>query len=165
MRFCRYPWADRSPSMDRARSPACPKTDTKTLAWRRSGEVSTAVTVTKPTRGSLISVAIASESTSRTASSTRSMRSDFMLVPKVRPRDHTALDADALRTAGVEQAARGVGRLLAPPGRPRGHRDRERRALPGVLVVHLRHGGAELRAQRRLERVQLGSLGLQRPGD
>src|SRR3712207_4528557 len=99
--------------MDRARTPAWPRTETKTLAWRRSGEVSTGVTVTNPTRGSLISVGIASESTSRTASSTRRMRSDFILVPKVRPGDHAPLDARALRATRVRQPAHGVRRLLA----------------------------------------------------
>src|SRR2546423_15272825 len=51
-----------------------PSTLTKTRAWRRSADVSTPVTVTKPIRGSLSSPML-SDRTSLTASFTRRRRS------------------------------------------------------------------------------------------
>src|SRR5439155_21709414 len=66
----RYPCEDDNPASDSSRSLSSPSTLTKTRARRRSGLVSTAVTVTNPTRGSFSSVAIASLNTSRMASLT-----------------------------------------------------------------------------------------------
>ena len=68
------------PASARARL-ASPSTLTKTRAWRRSGLVSTAVTVTNPMRGSLRPSASRADRTSLTASFTRLMRSPATLVP------------------------------------------------------------------------------------
>src|SRR3954452_24025145 len=69
-RACRTPCAAASPSSVFARLASEPSTLTKTRACRRSGEVSTPVTVTKPIRGSFSSPT-PTETTSRTASLTR----------------------------------------------------------------------------------------------
>src|SRR5262249_39078665 len=60
IRRCRKPCADPSPARLSARVSASPRTLTYTRAWRRSGLVLTAVTVTNPTRGSLISLVMTS---------------------------------------------------------------------------------------------------------
>src|SRR4051812_43710500 len=74
------PCEEASPSSVAWRSGSSPSTLTYTRAWRRSGLVSTAVTVTNPIRGSFRPSAIRAESTSRTASLTRLMRSPATLV-------------------------------------------------------------------------------------
>src|SRR5438067_8517722 len=80
-----------------ARTGASPSTLTNTRAWRRSGLVSTAVTVTKPMRGSLRPSAIRDERTSRSASLTRRMRSPGTLLPQyLAGRDESALEAHAV---------------------------------------------------------------------
>src|SRR5215208_7732727 len=71
-----------------SRSSGLPRTDTYTRAWRRSGVVSTDVTVTNPMRGSRRPSAIRTETTSRTASFTRRMRS--AILEKVFPGHHPA---------------------------------------------------------------------------
>src|SRR5579862_1207961 len=74
IRDCRKPCADWRPASVACRFRALPSTDTKTRPSRRSGETSTPVTVTMPTRGSLSST-IASATTARTDSFTRRIRS------------------------------------------------------------------------------------------
>src|SRR5919206_3945139 len=78
-----------------ARSSGSPRTDTYTRAWRRSGLVSTDVTVTNPMRGSRSPSAIRTETTSRTASFTRRMRS--AILEKVFPGHHPAFHRRAFR--------------------------------------------------------------------
>src|SRR3954463_9561295 len=73
-RACRKPWDAASPSIEAARSSSLPRTLTYTRAWRRSGLVSTEVTVTNPILGSFRPSAKRAESTSRTASLTLLMR-------------------------------------------------------------------------------------------
>ena len=68
------PCEERRPSSVASRCSSSPSTLTCTLAARRSGLVSTEVTVTKPMRGSLNSVAIAAPTTSRSTSLMRRMR-------------------------------------------------------------------------------------------
>jgi hypothetical protein len=51
-----------------------PMTDTHTLAWLSSRSTSTRVTVTNPMRGSAISRAMMAEISSRSSSSSRSVR-------------------------------------------------------------------------------------------
>src|SRR4051812_17439467 len=66
---------DARPSNVAARCDSEPSTETKTLAWRRSRDTSTAVTVTSPaTRGSLTSFARKVAISSRIAAATRSER-------------------------------------------------------------------------------------------
>ncbi len=151
----RNPWAELEPLEARlARVGSSPSTDTKTVAWRRSGEVSTEVTVTKPTRGSLRSVATASESTTRTASSTRRMRAEGILdhPPEVLIGDHETLERGAVGMAvehealdpvqpAIELAQRRAGQRGrrawraggGPGGRPRRRRRRGARgAVPSA---------------------------------
>ncbi len=91
-----------------ARCRSLPSTLTHTFAWARSRDVSTAVTVTNPIRGSL-SVGIASERTCFIASSTRRMRSG-RLTRATRPRAHEL----PLRRARARTPGRGAS---APPRR------------------------------------------------
>src|SRR4051794_3365104 len=74
------PWEERNPSSVASRSSSSPSTLTYTLAVRRSGLVSTEVTVTKPIRGSLNSVETAAPTTSRSTSLMRRMREPAMLL-------------------------------------------------------------------------------------
>src|SRR3954452_22944486 len=74
------PWEERSPSSVASRSSSSPSTLTNTLAVRRSGLVSTEVTVTKTMRGSLNSPEIAAPTTSRSTSLMRRMRGPGMLL-------------------------------------------------------------------------------------
>src|SRR3979409_1915790 len=92
---------------------------TYTRAWRMSGLVLTPVTVTNPTRGSRRSFAMASLSTSRTASSTRRMRPSAILslpaeswdqVGQLGDRREHPLDAHALGTASLQPALEVVDR-------------------------------------------------------
>src|SRR4051812_36099518 len=120
MRRWRKPCAERSAAIERSRSGSLPSTETKTRAWRRSGDVSTAVTVTKPTRGSLSSCVIAPDKTSRTASSTRRMRPPLILVTP----SHPTRPAAARRARPAGSARRGSARRRrrhprrAPGSRP-----------------------------------------------
>ena len=70
---CSTPCEERRPAIVASRSSSEPSTLTNTLAARRSGLVSTDVTVTKPMRGSLSS-AMAAPITSRSTSLMRRMR-------------------------------------------------------------------------------------------
>src|SRR6185312_5669574 len=91
-----------------SRSSSLPRTDTYTRACLRSGLVSTEVTVTNPMRGSLSPSARRAETTSRTASFTRRMRSAILeqVFPGNHPtfhrctvgehRDHVALQSCSL---------------------------------------------------------------------
>src|SRR3954470_12129139 len=74
------PWEERSPSSVASRSSSPPSTLTNTLAARRSGLVSTEVTVTKPMRGSFNSPATAIPTTSRSTSLMRRIRGPAMLL-------------------------------------------------------------------------------------
>src|SRR4051794_2547766 len=74
------PWEERSPSSVASRSSSPPSTLTNTLAARRSGLVSTEVTVTKPIRGSFNSPATAAPTTSRSTSLMRRIRGPAMLL-------------------------------------------------------------------------------------
>src|SRR3954465_5370335 len=89
------PWACCKPASESSRSRFLPRTLTNTRAWRRSGLVSTAVTVTKPMRGSLRPSAIRAERTSRRASLTLRMRSAATLLPQyVEHGSDTAFEPD-----------------------------------------------------------------------
>src|SRR5215211_1160934 len=74
MADCRTPWEDRRPARLASRSASPPSTLTYTRAERRSGLVSTEVTVTNPIRGSSSSLVIADPITSRMSSLTLLMR-------------------------------------------------------------------------------------------
>src|SRR3954467_2239085 len=69
-RDCRKPFEWRSPARASSRAASSPSTLKYTRALRRSGDVSTPVTVTKPMRGSFRPAASCAERTSLTASFT-----------------------------------------------------------------------------------------------
>src|ERR1039458_4639160 len=142
-----------------------------------SGLVLTPVTVTKPTRGSLRSVAIASDRTALMASSTRRMRPPRILASaesfalrahtsssQILDRGQQSLDAGSLRTASEHPALHPVGRLGYPAQRPAGEGRGQRRALPQILIPGLGHGHAEAPVQLGLDRAQLLALALQAAG-
>ena len=89
-----------------------PSTLTKTRACRRSGEVSTPVTVTKPILGSFSSRS-ASESTWRTASFTLRIRSATALTYRPRPRLGSRVTRRLLAAVLVSAAVAGAGAALA----------------------------------------------------
>src|SRR5262249_26784272 len=91
----RTPCAAASPSRELARFFSDPSTLTYTVAWWRSGDVSTPVIVTKPIRGSF-RPPTASASTARTDSLTRRIRSLGI------ERHHLPVDPDALELLPVE---------------------------------------------------------------
>src|SRR5919204_5655545 len=155
-RAWRTPWAAPSPSSVRSRFRSEPRTLTKTRAWRRSDDVSTAVIVTKPIRGSLSSP-IPSESTSLTASFTRRMRSliERHELPRSRPE---------LPLLAVQVPLRLVQEPLRLPRLPRHARDGQPRALPKLVVVDLGHRGAEPVLELRFRRADELPLPLQRAG-
>src|SRR5690606_33590534 len=71
------------PSRVASRSRSSPSTLTKTFAERKSGLVSTEVTVTKPMRGSLRSLLTAALTTSRSTSLMRRMRAPAILLQRL----------------------------------------------------------------------------------
>src|SRR6185312_1021284 len=172
-RPCRKPWADRRPTRLSERTCSSPRTLTNTRAWRRSGLVLTPVTVTNPTRGSWRSLAIASLSTSRTASSTRRMRPSAILslptetwdeVVQLGDRGDRSSHVHALRAPRLQPALHPVGRDGQVRKRPARKRGGQRRPLPQVLVVHLRNSYAETAVELSLDRGQLLALALEAAG-
>src|SRR5919197_1100489 len=155
-RAWRTPCAAARPAKLCSRCRSDPSTLTKTRAWRRSGEVRTPVTVTKPIRGSLSSP-IPSESTSLTASFTRRIRSLIERHELPRPRPELPLLA-------VQVALRLVEEPLRLPRLAGDARDRQPRALPQLVVVDLRDRRAEPVLELRLRRPDELPLPLQRPG-
>src|SRR3954451_7848971 len=111
-RRCSAPWAERSPAIVAPRSSAFPSTLTYTRAWRRSEVVLTLVIVTKPIRGSCRSWATASVSTCLTASSTRRIRSEGILVRYLGEGGERALDPAGLGKAREQELLDAVGRVL-----------------------------------------------------
>src|SRR3954469_3209908 len=161
-RACSSPCAAVSPASVRSRLRSVPSTLTKTVAWRRSVEVSTPVTVTKPTRGSFNSPT-ASEITSRTASFTRRMRSLMHVLKRsVVQGDDVSLHADELESLAGEKSLGAVQQLVELPVPPRDAGEGDPRALPELVVVDLRDRRAETPLQLRLHREQLLALSLER---
>src|SRR5438093_977095 len=148
------PCAAPSPSRLRSRFFSPPSTLTKTRACRRSGDVSTAVIVTSPIRGSC-SVGIASPSTSRTRWLTRRIRSFAIGI------HHLSLHRSQLPVLAREVALRLVEQPLHLTVLAGDARERQSRALPDVVVVDLGDGGAHV-LQALLRRAQMVPLLLQR---
>src|SRR5919202_2992915 len=153
-RAWRTPCAAARPSRLRSRFRSEPRTLTKTCAWRRSGEVRTPVTVTKPIRGSFSSPML-SESTSFTASFTRRRRSLIERHELARARPELPFLAVQVALGLVEQPL-GLPRLACDA------RDGEARALPQLVMVDLRHRRAEAVLELRLRRADELPLALQR---
>src|SRR4051812_29150491 len=80
---CRKPFEWRSPASASSRADSSPSTLKNTRALRRSGLVSTPVTVTKPMRGSFRPAASCAERTSLTASFTLRIRALAILVDRL----------------------------------------------------------------------------------
>src|SRR3954468_8682417 len=99
----RKPRDDVSPSSAASRSSASPRMLTYTRAKRRSGLVSTPVTVTKPMRGSLRPWASCEDSTSRTASLTLRIRAPGIL-EHILAGQEGALDESSLGKLGLHVA-------------------------------------------------------------
>src|SRR3954463_10014403 len=141
-RACRTPCAEESASRLRSRLRTEPSTLTYTRAVRRSFDVRTPVIVTNPMRGSFRSPR-ASESTSRTDSLTRRMRSFI--------RDHDlALGARHLVLLPVQEAERAVEQSVELVVLARDTGEGQPCALPELVVVALRHRRAEAILQLRL---------------
>src|SRR4051794_41070454 len=153
---CSRPWACWSPASESSRSRLFPKTLTNTRAWRRSGLVSTAVTVTKPMRGSLRPSAIRAERTSRRASFTLRMRSVATLLSQyVVRRSDTASEVHGLRKLPKHITLQVVHRLFQGTEVPPDERGRHGRALPEVVMVGLRDRCAEAALQLCLQGQKL----------
>src|SRR5919202_1968624 len=148
------PCAAARPASVRSRFRSEPRTLTKTRAWRRSGDVRTPVTVTKPMRGSFSSP-MPSESTSFTASSTRRRRSLI-------ERHELAGARPELPFLAVQVPLRLVEQPLGLPRLARDAGDGEARALPQLVVVDLRDRRAEAVLELRLRRAHELPLALQR---
>src|SRR4029450_5710933 len=148
------PCAASSPASVCSRFFSDPRTLTKTCAWRRSGDVSTPVTVTNPIRGSRSSPT-ASARTSCTAALTRRIRS-------LTGGHHLPLDTDQLVLLSVQVANRFFeqpSRLAVLAG-DAGHG--QPAPLPELVVVDLGHGCPEAVLQLRLRRLDVPALALQR---
>src|SRR5215208_6114862 len=156
---CRSPCADWSPASVSARSSWLPSTDTYTRAWRRSLLVSTEVTVTNPMRGSLTPSASRADTTSRTASFTRRMRS--AMLEKVFPRHHSAFHARALGKHRDHEALDSRGLIPQRAGVSAHDGCRELRTLPEIVMVGLCDGRAEAALQLSLQRAQFLPLALE----
>src|SRR5438094_3755411 len=154
MRAWRTPWAEVRPASELTRLLSEPRTLTKTRAWRRSGEVSTPVTVTNPMRGSLSSTS-ASASDSRIASLTRRIRSGIGA-------HYLSLGAHELVLLSVQIADRLFEQLLrlAVLAGDAGHG--QPGALPEGVVVDHGHRRAEAVLELRLCRLDVLPLSLQR---
>src|SRR4051794_16371877 len=169
---CRKPFEWRRPASASSRAASSPSTLKNTRALRRSGDVSTPVTVTKPMRGSFRPAASCAERTSLTASFTLRILALAILdhppsgiahdlTHHLVRRGHAALQPHALRKLRFHiprELRRGVvyHRWCTPDER-RG----ERAALPEIVVGGLGDGGAEALLQVRLERLHLLALALQ----
>src|SRR3954452_16687333 len=172
MRSSRAIWAWRKPADERrpasasSRSASSPRTLTKTRALRRSGLVSTPVTVTNPIRGSLRSPEMCAEITSRTASLTRRILAPAILEDPPAAEylfagHQSALDPHSLRKLRLHVALELRAGLADRGGVASDQRRGQGRALPQVVMVGLRHGRPEAPLQLRLQRHDLLALPLQ----
>src|SRR5689334_12265328 len=135
-----------------SRSCSFPRTLTNTRACRRSGLVSTAVTVTNPMRGSFSPSAIRAERISRRASLTLRMRSPATLLPQYVVRgNNAAFETHAFRKLTEHVTLQVVGRVFERTEVPADQGSGQRRALPELVMVGL--------GDRRAE--ALSKLGLQ----
>src|SRR4029077_6476897 len=129
------------PSSDLAFSSSLPITLTRTRAWPRSADTSTAVTVTNPTRGSRTSPVRNSATIWRISSATRSGRwlGRCFMSEKARARVH-----DSGPLGGLHQVVGLPQHALRVPSIGRHDARRQLGALPQVVVGRLRgrDGGA-----------------------
>src|SRR5688572_28421881 len=161
--LCRNPCEALSPSSVRVRSSSSPSTETYTRALRRSGLVSTDVTVTKPTRGSRRSPAMWVERTSFTASLTLRIRSPGILLKSLVGGHHSSFNADTLRKLPVQPPFNPVRARLDVGHGPPDDRRGESGALPQIVMIGLGDRGAEPLVELSLHRLQLLPLSLEAP--
>ena len=162
-RRCRKPWAERRPSSEASRAVGVAEHAHVHARMAQVGAGPDTVTVTNPTRGSFRSVAMASLSTCRTASSTRRMRRAHPIHggPRQKPRR-------ARRARPPGSGRRASARRGRPPRRAGAWT--RRRARPSASPAASGPGGrprrrrAEALAQMRLDRGELLALGLQASG-
>src|SRR5689334_19552240 len=124
------------------------------VARRRSGVTRVSVTSTPRMRGSSTSRAMSSETRERIWSATRRARiSDTAGSQLPESHQEVGLDPEHLaRQLALDQLGRGAQRVLDRRARGRDHGQRERGALPQVLVVDLGHGQVvEAAVKRALE--------------
>src|SRR4051794_33467596 len=158
----RKPRECRRPAMASSRAASSPSTLTYTRAARRSGLVSTPVTVTKPMRGSLRPAARCEDRTSRTASLTRRIRAPGILEHFLAGNERSLYE-NALGKLRLDIAPE-LGPGVVHDRRRSPHESSgERGALPQVVMVGLRDGGAEAALQLRLQRDDLLALALEAP--
>src|SRR4051794_22125993 len=173
---CRKPREWRRPARASSRASSSPSTLKYTRALRRSGLVSTPVTVTKPMRGSFRPAASCAERTSLTASFTLRIRAPAILDhPPEREvnarvhsathdlvgRDQPALDPHAVRELRQDVALELGGGVVDDRRRVTHECSRERRALPQVVVIGLGDCCPEALLQVRLQRLDLLALALE----
>src|SRR6185295_11644029 len=126
-----------------------PNTETKTLACLRSGLVSTSVTVTKPSRGSLSCRCTSMEISSLMSWLTRTSRlpcigSENLDLNIGDPAVHVVLDV----VHGLGDDLVGVARIAGDAGQGKG------RTLPHVVVIHLGDRDLEAAPQGILQAFQ-----------
>src|SRR5215216_2807564 len=115
-------------------------------------------------RGSFRPSAIRLESTSRSASLTRRIRSVATLLPQyLARRDEAPLEADAVRKLRQDVALEVVGGLLERAGLAAGERSEQRGALPQLVMIGLGDRRPEPSLQLSLQRKQFLPLALERP--
>src|SRR3954468_18243251 len=157
------PCARCSPASDSPRSCLFPRTLTNTRAWRKSGLVSTAVTVTKPIRGSLSPSAMRADRTSRRASLTLRMRSPGTLLPQyVFCGNDAALEANGFGKLREHVALEVVPRAFEWSEVTADECGGQRGPLPEIVVIGLRDRGAEAAMQLGFQGQQLLALPLER---
>src|SRR3954447_4986472 len=135
---------------------------TYTRAKRRSGLVSTPVTVTKPMRGSLRPWASCEDSTSRTASFTLRIRAPAIL-EHILAGQEGALDESSLGELGLHVASQFHARVVNDRRGTAHQSGRQRGALPEVVMVGLGDRRAEAPLQLGLQRDDLLALALEAP--
>src|SRR4051794_20451338 len=175
-RDCRKPFEWRSPASASSRAASSPSTLKYTRALRRSGDVSTPVTVTKPMRGSFRPAASCAERTSLTASFTLRILAPAILdhppARNVNERVHSAtehfvagdqaaLHAHAVRELRDHVALELGGGVVDDRRRVTHKRRRERGSLPQIVVVRLGDCCPEALLQVRLQRLDLLALALE----
>src|SRR3954454_1951015 len=166
---CRKPREWRRPARASSRASSSPSTLKYTRALRRSGLVSTPVTVTKPMRGSFRPAASCAERTSLTASFTLRIRALAILdhplpgtahdlAHHIVRRGESALHPHALWKLRFHISCELGSGVVHDRRRTPDERGRKGAALPQIVVIRLRHGGAETLLEVRLQRLHFLAL-------
>ena len=155
----------RQPRQRLARSASSPSTLTYTRAWRRSGLVSTEVTVTKPMRGSFSPRRSVPRGPPGPPRSPCACGRAILVPCRSSCRHDAAFHADVPSgNCARRSARRSAARSSQRGGVAADERGGQPRALPQVVVVGLGHRRAEALLQLRLQRLQLLALALEAAG-